>query len=105
MLNLSDPLTNVATNAGPTKLESSLNFSTGGKRKQVKDESESGKSWDEVIKRSKVEVGPDGKAVEPVAKPAKVLDAKQLKDKAEKSKKKLKRAMDKKVGLLSFGDE
>ena len=76
-----------------TKLQSSLNFSSGTAKRKVADETENGKSWEEVIKRAKVD-----KELEEETKV-------KTKENLEKAKRK-KSAKDKKaIGMLSFTDE
>jgi nucleosome binding factor SPN SPT16 subunit len=83
-----------STSIGSSKQVSSLNLASGsalGTKRKV-DETDVGKSWDEVIKRSKLE------------KETKEANAKAEKKKGEKAKKKEKKKQEKKVGLLSFDD-
>ena len=96
-----DPIS-TADAATKTKQASTLNFSTGTSKRRA-NETESGKSWDEVVKRSKV----DPSTVEDAKKLKEDQEAedKKGKDKGEKAKKKKKKDEAKKVSMLSFDDE
>lgn len=90
------------------KAGTTLNFSTGNatssgggtKRKLAEGEIETTESWEDVIKRSKIE----GEAKK-VAKELKDISDKKVKEKEEKAKKKSKKIDKKKIGMLSFDDE
>lgn len=90
-----DPLASSSASSKSSKQASSLTFSTSGTgpMKRKADETETGKSWEEVIKRTKLD------------KELKETKEKEDKLKVEKSKKKEKKKQDKKKTLLSFGDD
>lgn len=94
-----DPISAATTTATKTKQASTLNFSTSATKRKI-NETESGKSWDEVVKRFKV----DGETAEEVKKVKEAVNQKG-KEKGEKAKQKKKKVEAKKVSMLSFDDE
>ncbi|KAL8279932.1 hypothetical protein RQP46_007782 [Phenoliferia psychrophenolica] len=96
-----DPLASSSAPPPKTKGVGSLAFSsgTGSKRKAVAGDAGAAE-WDSVVKRSRVDV----EAKQAADEKSKVDIAKD-KEKALKQKRKEKKAAQKKVGLLSFGDE
>lgn len=100
-----DPLASSSAPAPKSKLAASLNFSSSTaanptQRRLADGEELPSESWEDVIKRSKVEA-----EVKKLAKEVKERDEKLEKEKKEKAKKKEKKVQAKKQSMLSFGGD
>ncbi|GAA5893425.1 hypothetical protein JCM5296_004872 [Sporobolomyces johnsonii] len=99
--NGTDPLASPSTSAAPSKFKGSLSFSSGTTTKsKPKSGAGDAESWDDVVKRSKLE-----SEAKQAAKEKDRVDLEKEKEKDEKRKKKDKKVAKKKIAMLSFDDE
>lgn len=95
-----DPLASSSAPAGPVKATGSLNFSSGAPKEKGGSGEVGTESWEEVIKRSKIEA-----ATKALIKEQKEKDEAKAAEKEKKRKVKEKKDAKKKISMLSFGDE
>ncbi|GAA5964863.1 hypothetical protein JCM21900_006774 [Sporobolomyces salmonicolor] len=96
-----DPLAAPSDSVGPLKSKGSLSFSSGTTIKsKPKPSAGDAESWDDVVKRSKLE-----SEAKQAAQEKDRVDLEKDKDKDEKRKKKEKKVAKKKIAMLSFDDD